>query len=303
MEGSAGTSPVRGPLASLTSVFLYGHGLLAIGAAAQRWWLGELGIPTNWKGILASAMITIAGYGYLRLVRASEPDPIPSPHIHWFRRHRAFMWGLVLLFCAAAIGLSLGQRLLLGPWSLAVVVVSGLYLLPLIGRSGKAVGLREIPGVKAFLVAAAWTFVTCGLVDADGRFDRELVVCLAITQFCFFLALAIAFDIGDLRYDRPGLRTIPQLLGIRGAKVLAILLLLPWLWYYLVFVILTCSPIEQGWREPAVDLIFMLPLLGMVLTAFVIAFVNPGRPKSYFAITLDGMVLLIPLLGWIGGRL
>jgi hypothetical protein len=284
-------------------MFLYAHGLLALGAAVQRWWMGELGIPTNRKGVLASALITIAGYGYLRLVRASEPDPIPSPHIHWFRRHRAVMWGLVSLFTAAAIGLSLGQRLLFGPWSLVVVLVSGLYLLPLIGRSGKAVGLREIPGLKALFVAAAWTLVTCGLVDADGWFDRELVVWLVITQFCFFLAMAIAFDIGDLRYDRPGLRTIPQLLGIRGAKVLAILLLLPWLWYYFVFVIITYSPIEIGWREPAVDLMYMLPLLGTVLTMFVITLIKPDRPKWYFAILLDGMVLLIPLLGWIGGRL
>jgi hypothetical protein len=298
MEGSAETSPVRGLRATFNAVLLYGHGLLAIGAAAQRWWMGELGIPTNWKGVLASAMITIAGYGYLRLVRASEPDPIPSPHIHWFRRHRAVMWGLVPLFTAAAIGLSLGQRLLLGPWSLVAVVVSGLYLLPLIGGSGKAVGLREIPGLKALFVASAWTFVTCGLVDADGWFDRELVVWLVITQFCFFLAMAIAFDIGDLRYDRPGLRTFPQLLGPGQAKVFAVLLLIPSISYYLFLAV-----IIHAMGGPGVFPKFVLPMFGVVSAALVITLIKPDRPKWYFAILLDGMVLLIPLLGWIGGRL
>lgn len=286
-----------------TALLLHSHGLLALGAAAQHWWIGELGLTTDPGGVVMAALLTIAGYGYLRLVRASETDIIPSEHIHWVQRFRWVVIVAVLLSSAVAAWLALGRTLVFGPWSLLALLPVGVYLLPMLDKNGKAIGLREIPGAKAFVVALGWTFVTVGFGNTDSDPEPNKVIWMMVMQFCFFLAMAIAFDIGDLKYDRPGLRTIPQLLGKRWAKAIALVLLVPWLWYYFIFVLVSYSPIFPDPNWSGVDLMFLLPLLGIVLTALVIAFTDPDRPKWYFAILLDGMVLMIPMLGWLGGLL
>lgn len=278
----------------LRSVFLHAHGLLAIGAALQRWWIGELGPDTDWKGILAAGLAALAGYGYLRLVRAAEPDLIPSEHIHWVRRHRTAILVLVGFSALAAVALCWDQYLVFGAWSLVVVALLGLYLLPLQGADGRSIGLREIPGFKAVLIAAGWTFVTMGVSSSEPSEGVLFDGWLAAVQFCFFMALAIATDIGDLKYDRPALKTLPQVLGIRGAKVFAVILMIPVMWYYFISQALVVVG-GSGMRA-----MFVLPLIGSVLTAVAIAMVGVDRPKWYFAILLDGMVLLIPILGWLG---
>jgi len=295
MALAGGTGRDKGERTSfLSGVFLHAHGLLALGATAQRWWIGELGPDTDWKGVLAAGLATLAGYGYLRSVRAAEPDIIPSGHIHWVRRQRTGMIGLVGLCTLTAVALCRGQFLVFGPWSLVVVALLGLYLLPFQGAEGRSIGLREIPGLKAFLVAAGWTFVTMGVTTAEPTEGFRFDGWIATVQFCFFLALSIATDIGDLKYDRPGLKTIPQILGIRGAKVFAVILMTPVMWYHFI------GQAVVGLGGSGVRAMFVLPLIGSVITTVAIALVRMDRPKWYFAILLDGMVLLIPLLGWLG---
>ncbi len=119
------------------NVVLYPHLWLAMGAAAQRWWLGEVGPSTNWKGIAGSAAAVIAGYGYLRIVRASELDPVPSDHIRWVHAHRTAMMVLVGVSAAVAVCLFWGQHLVFGPWSLLVPVLCAVYLLPIRSASEK----------------------------------------------------------------------------------------------------------------------------------------------------------------------
>ncbi|MBL7939391.1 MAG: hypothetical protein JNL43_08530 [Flavobacteriales bacterium] len=282
----------------------FSHVWLALGASAQRWWLGEVGPSTDWAGIVGSAAAVIAGYGYLRIVRASEPDPIPTDHIRWVRGHRSAMMVLVGLSAASAAILFWGQHLVFGKWSWLVPALCVVYLLPLRNASGSSLGLREVPGIKVIVVALAWTFITCGITDREPwGYHMEMNAWMAVLQFGFFLAMAIAFDIGDLRYDRPGLRTVPQLLGSRGAKVLALLFLLPWVGFLLMMLLLSYHPIEPGWRKPGWDMGLLLPLMGIAIIGVVIARTDPQRPHWYFAVLLDGLLLLVPLLAWLGGRL
>ncbi len=285
------------------NVVLYPHLWLALGAAAQRWRLGEVGPSTNWKGIAGSAAAVIAGYGYLRIVRASELDPVPSDHIRWVHAHRTAMMVLVGVSAAVAVCLFWGQHLVFGPWSLLVPVLCAVYLLPIRSASGILLGLREVPGLKVIVVALAWTFITCGITNVEPwGHHLEMNAWMAVLQIGFFLAMAIAFDIGDLRYDRRGLYTVPQVLGMRGAKVLTLLFLLPWCGFLMIMLLLSYHPIEPDWREPRWDMGLLLPLLGMVFIGFAIARTNPQRPQWYFAALLDGLLLLVPLLAWVGSR-
>ena len=119
----------------------------------------------------------------------------------------------------------------------------------------------------------------------------------------FFVAIAIAFDVRDLPYDHPSLRTLPQVFGARGAKVIAILMLLPVLWMLLVMVVISYYPIESGWRDPRVEWSIALPVIGLVAVAVLIVRANHGRPWWYWSLLLDGSLILLPLLSWIGSLL
>ncbi len=285
------TGTVRHPV---LRVFFYGHFWLALGAMAQRWLMGELGFRTDLRGLLATGLSVVAGYGYLRLVRASENDPIPSEHIQWFRMHRKATIVLVALTALSAMVCVWGQFLVFGPWSLLIIPLLGLYLVPVRGRSGRSMGLREVPGIKVILVALAWTFVTCGLsTGAPADRGLQLAVPFAAMEFCFFAAIAIAFDIGDLRYDHASLRTIPQLTGPKGAKVLTVVLLIPWMTYWFML------SVFHGFGHVSTT----LPLLGYVLTAVLITRSAIERPWWFFAILLDGSLFLVPVLFLIGRSL
>lgn len=282
----------------------HGHIWLALGAVAQRWWIGQHGIPTDAKGLLAVFFAVIGGYGYLRLVRALEPAPISSPHIQWVRKNQRLLTVVVGLSVLLALAFVWEQFLVFGNWSLLVPLLVGLYMVPIRNAEGRSLGLREVPGLKTVLIALGWTFITCGLGAGDLRVGQNgPAVWLATMQFFFFMALAMAFDIGDVRFDRAGLRTFPQLLGAKGAKVIALIFLLPWITFKCIWLVISYAPIGPGWREPSIDLPALLSLLGLFGVASCIVLATPDRPRWYFSVVLDGLLILVPMLSCIGSAI
>lgn len=114
------------------------------------------------------------------------------------------------------------------PWF--VILISGLmglitvsYSWPFLWRRSN---LRDITGLKIFVIAFVWTVVTVILpVLSDGLYvDRNLIVEF-IQRFIFVLVLTLPFDIRDARFDTYQLGTIPQIIGIKRARVLGVILL------------------------------------------------------------------------------
>ena len=56
---------IAGERGLAAALFLHMHGLLALGAAAQRWWIGELGPATNTQGIMAAALAISPSSSYI----------------------------------------------------------------------------------------------------------------------------------------------------------------------------------------------------------------------------------------------
>ena len=90
----------------------------------------------------------------------------------------------------------------------------------------KQKNLRQITGLKLFLVALVWAGVTVLLpvLDAGKDLSTEVWV-LFLQRFLFIIALTIPFEIRDLKNDDLALGTVPQRMGIRGAKFLGLSLL------------------------------------------------------------------------------
>lgn len=99
-----------------------------------------------------------------------------------------------------------------------------LYTIPLIPNLSN---LRNYSGLKIYIVAAVWTGVTVFLPLSSSPLDNQLT--FAISRFLFTLVLMLPFEIRDLKYDAPDLKTIPQQLGVTNTKRLGAILIIAWL--------------------------------------------------------------------------
>jgi hypothetical protein len=280
---------------------VYGHVWLALGAAAQTAWMQELLGLEGWRAPVLAFCGTMAGYTFMRWARMDHPDATSAPHLVWFRAHRRpLLYAALFCFgCGSAIALPSVHGLFRMLWPAAVVTL--FYVVPpgLVG--GRTIGLRWLPLFKALLIAATWSLVTVGLPLAIGGSDlfADPAAWLFVLQFTFFLALAIAFDLRDNAVDPPSLRTVPRLVGIKVSKVVALLLLL-----HPITVFLLLAFLSRAMDEPGIPSSFASEQLcaatGYIATGLLVLRSGPGHGAFNHDLVLDGMLVLVPLLWWLG---
>jgi 4-hydroxybenzoate polyprenyltransferase len=124
--------------------------------------------------------------------------------------------------------LSIESRILL----IFLGILSFLYGIPLFSLGGLKFGLRNIPGLKPFLITLVWT-MSCVLLPVLEAQDlhtadismRDTTILIA-KRFLFVAALTVPFDIRDLFQDKQfGLKTIPVAWGEKNAYLFCQVLL------------------------------------------------------------------------------
>ena len=101
-------------------------------------------------------------------------------------------------------------------------LVTFLYVFPF--KSKKT--LRTFPGIKIFVIALVWSSVTLFLPLLQNNVIFTLDVFLTFLQYFFLVVvLMLPFEIRDLKYDIPNLKTLPQVIGVKNTKFFGQLLL------------------------------------------------------------------------------
>jgi hypothetical protein len=279
---------------------VYSHLWLALGAAAQTWWMGEMLWMSDRRSPVLAFCGTLVCYTYMRWSRMDHPELAGSLHLQWFRAHRRTVLALAVAAAIAGVIFAwpFAARLVRSFWPVAAIVA--LYVVPLRFTAGRVIGMRRIPGLKALLIAFVWAASTVGLPFTLTSVYAENAWWCFGQQFAFFFSLAIAFDLRDLPYDLPSLRTLPQLIGVHGAKFFALLFQAPWIFFFAIMAFLSLSPIEKVTPKGFMVVPMLLPALGHIIAAYLIARMDPERSEAYSSFYLDGTLILIPLLGWIG---
>ncbi|AZQ59028.1 hypothetical protein EJ994_09485 [Maribacter sp. MJ134] len=99
-----------------------------------------------------------------------------------------------------------------------------LYALPLLPS---AKNLRSLGGLKIFVVAVVWAMATVLLpyfsVNEGVSWDA---IVETVQRFLLVLILLIPFEIRDLKYDSPTLKTLPQRYGVANTKIIGAFLTL-----------------------------------------------------------------------------
>lgn len=168
---------------------------------------------------------TLGIYNFCILVsKPKHPERSSYLRIRWFFSHYRLMVTFtivcILLLIPLFFLISTESRLLL----IFLAIISFSYGIPLFSFGGQKFGLRNIPGLKPFLITVVWTLSTVLLPVLEAQ-DLNLThismhdtAILVAKQFLFIGALTIPFDIRDLFEDRKlGLKTIPVLIGEKGA--------------------------------------------------------------------------------------
>lgn len=130
-----------------------------------------------------------------------------------------------LLMAAGALGtafFAVGLSVSVFGLFAGAALLSAAYALPVFPVKGRKepASLRKLPYLKIWTVTAAWTAVGVAVPLADGAggdLPGTDAAFFALQQGALIFALAAAFDIRDLPFDAPEHRTVPQILGIRGA--------------------------------------------------------------------------------------
>ncbi len=218
----------------------------------------------------------------------------------WNTQHRLLLTALSLLAAIAFVWS--GSRIYLRTQIMALIpaALSFAYAFPIIRTGRKWIQLREIPGIKIFVIAITWA-CSCALlpivsVHRGGEPWFSLAAVLwALVCGILVLSLTIPFDIRDLRYDAGELRTLPALLGVKRSTLVAIAGLavsaaVPWItWQYM----------DNGTGMQAVAY-----SAWCAVASFFIYKSSPERSVSIiFSFAIDGLLLLLLGMIWTAGAL
>ncbi|WP_010180612.1 hypothetical protein [Aquimarina agarilytica] len=153
-----------------------------------------------------------------------------------------------------------------------------LYAIPVVLKKN----LRSLSGAKIYIVAFSWVIavVVAPALHFDLAIDHFFLMnCLQV--FLLVVVLIIPFDIRDLNYDSKNLRTLPQVIGVVKAKLVAGVLLLLFLSI-------------EFWIQKKPEALWASSLIS-ILMAFMIYKTSTTNSKFYCSFYIES----IPIIYWV----
>jgi 4-hydroxybenzoate polyprenyltransferase len=231
---------------------------------------------------------TVAIYNFsILLTKPKNPEKSENQRVRWFFAHHRLMVTVTIVAILSLIPLffliSMESRILL----IFLAIISFAYSLPLFSLGDQKFGLRNIPGLKQFLITLVWTMssVLLPVLEAQDMHLtnislRDTTILLA-KRFLFIAALTVPFDIRDLFEDREsGLKTVPVAIGEKRAYLFCQILLAG----YIVLLFL--------YRNNGFNADFFALTLTAILAGWLIFKSKWKRNEYYYFFYLDGVLIL-----------
>jgi len=214
---------------------------------------------------------TILAYNFMRVFQLNRINSVIAA---WIRTNKNALIVLNSLCLILAIYFSLDFRLSTMLVLLPFLLATLFYVVP---GSSKIKGLRHVPGIKLFLISFTWAGITLYLPLFVAQLQEADGIWIAFVQrFLFIMALAIPFDIRDAHFDFPDLKTLPQLIGIKNSKVVAILAIV-------IFALL------ELFRAQDMDASFMVLVIITILSIVLILGSRPGQKRFYSSFWVESI--------------
>jgi len=230
---------------------------------------------------------TLALYNFsILLSKPQKPENSKFLRVRWIFSHYRLMITITIITALAIIPLSFflntSSRILL----IGLGLISVAYSLPIFSFNDKRFGLRNIPGVKLFMIAMVWagSCVLLPILEIDANNAamisiNETIILLA-KRFLFIAAITVPFDIRDLFQDKSNeLKTIPVILGEKNALLICQVFLVS---YLLLLFTLT----------EKFDSDFFALSLTILLSGWLIFKSKWKKNEYYYFLFLDGTMIL-----------
>lgn len=276
---------IRHPLDFL----LFSNIFISLGAAAQGLVTYHLiGYPINWFVIGCLFFSTIVSYNFSILIQAPKnPQLSEYRRVRWIFNHYRMNVGITIFAALALIPcffeLHLKAQILL----VVLGIISIGYSTPMFYVGKTKHGLRNIPGLKLFLIALVWAFssVWFPYLELSNTHQINLgiweLIILILKRLLFITAITIPFDIRDMLQDRKyRLKTIATVYGEKKAYLFCQILLLAYLFLSIFFP-------TGGYNLDFYGLTFTI-----FLTAWLIFKSKWKKNEYYYFFYLDGTLVL-----------
>ncbi|MBV7270283.1 hypothetical protein KCG49_13895 [Winogradskyella sp. WHY3] len=254
---------------------------VALAVYALTWITGlQFGLDYDENVLYFVFFATITGYNFVKYFGVAKFHH--RSLAGWLRSIQIFSFLAFIALCYYAYQLKTNTLLLIG----FLGVITFLYAIPLLPMHyfrDNQKKLREISGLKIYVIALVWAFTTVVLPLTDNEIDINTdAVITSIQRFVFVIVLMLPFEIRDLNYDSVKLSTIPQRIGVKNTKIIGILLLI--VFFFLEY-------FKDEIDSKAIISTLMITLIALM---FVI-FSNKHQSKYYSAFWVES----IPIL-WLG---
>jgi hypothetical protein len=248
----------------LISFSIHAHLFLAISAFVFSYGILKTA-PNQLQFSLALAFAVYGVYNFHRLNKLRN-NKLQQELKAWYAQNSLFLKisSVISLLISGILYLILIKWTTLSSLILlSSSLVTGFYILKL-----KKLNLRLIPMTKSFWIAFVWTSMSVVIPKMKcGSFHFS-----DLYFFILFFALTIPGDIRDSKTDKPEMKTIPQLIGIRNAEILFVVLILGFL--------LLNYPLNLSFL-----------VLFIMITLFTIVLFQKRIPFKYEL--MDGLLMLI----------
>jgi len=231
---------------------------------------------------------TLGIYNFCILVsKPANPEKSPLVYIRCFYANYRLMVTITIVCILSLVPLffliSTESRILL----VFLAIISFCYGIPLFSFGDQKFGLRNIPGLKPFLITLVWTMSTVLLPILEAQdlhrttISLHDITLLMAKRFLFIGALTIPFDIRDLFEDRKlGLKTIPVLIGEKGAYLFCQVMLAGYIILLFLF------------RNNGFSLDFWALTLTAFLAGWLIFKSKWQKNEYYYFFYMDGVLIL-----------
>lgn len=279
---------MKNQLKKIIDFLLFSNLFIALGAVAQglvTYHLLNIKPAYSVLAFLFFSTLTIYNFSILQ---HKPKDFAVSPYrrVRWIFSHYRLNISITIIAVLSLIPLffllSTGSKILL----VFLAIISFGYGLPLFSINREKFSLRNIPGLKLFLIALVWSVSTVALPILEINDSHLLyiplsdLVILNTKRFLFVAAITVPFDIRDLFQDRNyNLKTIPTVFGEKKAYLFCQLLLLT----YMVLLFLFNNSFNAD---------FFALFITILLTSWLIFKSTWEKNEYYYFFYLDGTLIL-----------
>lgn len=156
------------------------------------------------------------------------------------------------------------------------------YTFPLVRLGGNWTPLKQVKGIKAFIIAAVFSTVVVLIpyLFQDNKLALIELLTMLFARFTFIAALAIYFDVRDIGFDQKnGIKSLPVLIGIPKTKRIAFVLIL------LFLLLISLNPFYQKHSG------YLGMFLSGILSLIIFGYHPRSRSEFYYSFFIDGLLI------------